>query len=75
MRDFPNIEKLPGKKHYTGYATFMGKPVVYHVQRVKARFHAWEATPANGVWKIGGKWVPSHRGQTLAEISASLASL
>lgn len=72
MNNLHNIEKLPGKAHYTGYATRLGAMVVYHIHNVK------------GLSKPGANW-RAHAanssisdllyGRTLAEISDKLAAM
>jgi hypothetical protein len=63
MNNFHNIEKLPGKAHYTGYA----EGLVFHIYRVNGKWRAH--CPNNG----GGAGEIFYR-RTLAEVSAKLVA-
>lgn len=69
-----NIEKLAGFKHYTGYATCLGKPVVYHIRKSTAsKDWKWVAVPQTV--KIGETWVPSIRAMRLDQMSGYLSNI
>jgi hypothetical protein len=70
--NFHNIERLPGKVYYTGYATRLGAQVIYHIHNVKGiskpginwRGHAVNSAVADLIY-----------GKTLDEISTQLEAM
>lgn len=65
MQNLPNIEKLPGKPHYTGYGA---NGVLYHIHKAPT---GWRASPISG-GMIPRQFPPFIYGRTLVSISEEL---